>query len=119
MARTNDEQLSLPGLGPDDDEQLAAMRSEVTGRMRREWAELDPIRRAGANIVARALQEQDPRLSVERWKAAKLASETLLLIMRTLAVKQQGEHAACGLGNGSDDVTDAGRVVFYLPENGR
>ena len=108
MSRPPENQLALPGLGSDDDEQLAAMRSEVTGRMRREWAELDPIRRAGANMVARALQEQDPRLSVERWKAAKLASETLLAIMRTLAIKQQGERAAWGV----DDASTAPTIVI-------
>lgn len=107
MIKTAD-QLSLPGLGPDDDEQLAAMRADVSGRLRREWVELDPLRRASAATMKRAFEEPDPRVAVERWKAAKLASETILATFRALAIKQQGERAAWGV----DDASTAPTIII-------
>lgn len=92
-----DDQLSLPGLGSDDDAEQASARADLAARLKREWAEVDPLRRASAMAMSRAFKENDPKVAVERWKAAKLAAETLHLNMRALAVKQQSERAVCGL----------------------
>jgi hypothetical protein len=101
MNDQRDDQLSLPGLGPDDDEQLSAMRTSVSVRLRREWIDLDGLRQSSADMMQAAFDEEDPRIATERWRAAKLAAETILATFRALAIKQQGERAAWGVDDNS------------------
>lgn len=108
MSERREDQLSLPGLGPEDDEQLAAMRAGVSARLRREWIDLDGLRKSSADLMQAAFDEEEPRIATERWRAAKLASETILATFRALAIKQQGERAAWGV----DDASMAPTIII-------
>lgn len=75
------------------------LRAEVLARHRRDWAELVAFRKTALVEMKTAHARGDK----EAWQVAKLAADTALANLRSLAVAHDGERKAWGLDLKSED----------------
>ena len=80
-------------------EESERLRAEVLARHRREWSEMEGFRRSALIKLKEAYDfKGELRDERQRWIIAKLAADAVKVNFSSLALKQDGEVKAWGLG---------------------
>lgn len=80
-------------------EESERLRAEVLARHRREWSEMEGFRRSALLKLKEAYDfKGELRDERQRWMIAKLSAESVRINFSSLAMKQDGEVTAWGLG---------------------